>query len=72
MFTKPAWMPEWAFRALRTAVQAFLAVFGATLIAVLTEFSQTRVFSWDVLLYAGVVAGLSAAVAAVMNLRPTE
>jgi len=70
MFTKPEWMPEWAFRAIRTFVQAFIGVFGATLVAVLTSFAEARVFDWQLLLYGGVVAGLAAGVAALMNRGP--
>ena len=69
--TKADWMPEWAFRALRTFAQSFAGVFGATLIAVLTNMSETHAFDWDTLLYGGIISGIAAGIAALMNLGST-
>ena len=68
MFVKPDWMSESLFRAIRTFAQAFVGVLLATLLSVMTKFAETQVFDWSALLYAGVVSGIAAGIAALMNL----
>jgi len=68
MFTKPDWMSESLFRAIRTFAQAFIGVFLATLLSVVTKFAEVQTFDWSALLYGGVVAGVAAGIAALMNL----
>ena len=69
MFTKPEWMSESLFRAIRTFAQAFVGVLLTTALAVVTKFAETQTFDWKTLLYGGVVAGVAAGIAALMNLN---
>ena len=69
MFSKPEWMSESLFRAIRTFAQAFVGVLLATLLSVVTKFAETQTFDWTTLLYGGVVAGVAAGIAALMNLN---
>lgn len=65
--TKPDWMSEALWRTCRTAFQVFIGVVGMVVIAVLQDYATTRVFDWTMLWYQGIVAGIAAAVAYLMN-----
>ena len=69
MWSKPEWMSESLYRAIRTFVQAFVGVLLTTALAVVTKFAETQTFDWNTLLYGGVVAGVAAGLAALMNLN---
>ncbi|MFA6167786.1 MAG: hypothetical protein WC700_14290 [Gemmatimonadaceae bacterium] len=64
---KPYWLSEGLWRALRTVAQLFLAALGATLLVVLTGYQQTHIFDATTLYFDGVVGGLIAVVAWLMN-----
>ena len=68
--TKPTWMSEAVYRALRTAFQTFVGVFIIALYSVLIAYVKTpHVFDFDQLYYGGVITGIGAVLALYMN-RP--
>lgn len=67
MLNKPAWMSDQTWRTLRTAAEVFAGVFAAALLAVLNGYAQTHALAWDTLWYQGVVLGVAAVVAWLLN-----
>ena len=67
MIEKPNWMSEAAWRATRTAVQVFLGIFGAALVAALIAYAELRTFDFAALYYDGVILGIAGVLAWRMN-----
>lgn len=65
--TKPDWMTDSAWRALRTFWQTFWASFSVTLVAVLIAYGNGGEFNWNTLWLQGAVMAIATAIAKVMN-----
>lgn len=66
--TKPDWMLDSTWRAIRTAWQTFWASFSVALVAALLSYSTTGTFDWNALWLQGVVVAVAAAIAKIQNL----
>lgn len=60
---------EAVYRAMRTALQVFVAAVGMTLIQVLAEYQATHVFNLELLWYDGIIVGISGILSYIMNLN---
>lgn len=66
--SKPEWMSEPVYRALRTALQTFAGVFVIALYGVILAYAEEpHVFDFHTLYYGGAVMGVAAVLALWMN-----